>query len=695
MKNKSVELLAPANKNTYTTAVQAGADAIYLGASDFGARQYADNFSNEELKGVLDYCHLRGVRVHLTMNTLVSDRELEAFAKIAVVAVREGVDAFIVQDLGAADILRQIAPQVPLHASTQMTLHNLEGVRLAKQLGFSRVVLSRELCREEIAEICDQGGVETEIFIHGALCMGYSGQCLMSSLIGGRSGNRGKCAQPCRLPYALVNASQTAAKGYLLSPKDLSLADCFPAVLALGIDSLKIEGRMKGPDYVAACVSVFRRLIDQERCANMEEKRLLENAFSRGGFTKGHFLKQPTKRMMQLENGNDDIYKKQDQELLEPLRKFTAESCNIRKRPVSLTVRAEIGKPLRASLQMGRITVQTEGVIVQEAQKKATDAATIERQLSKTGETPFWFDRIEVVSDASAFLPLSGINDLRRSLFTELERQLLQSYKRAEKPYKIEKTQPKISDKFWTAEVADKGQGRALLREPLTRLYLPVEIAFDFLDKPNVVPVFPDIVKEECFAYYDGLLKKLSDCGVTRCKTGNLGILRRALSLGFTVWGGSALNIFNSVTASRYAALGVRGAQISGEMHLQGIPEVLCSPLEASVLVYGRQKMMQTANCPLRHAGRCGKAEEFLLLDRKQEHFPFQCDSQNCVLTILNAKPLYMADKLQDLEAAGITGFDFFFTSETPQECRAILESYRSREPAKTPFTRGHFYRGV
>ena len=188
MKNKSVELLAPANKNTYTTAVQAGADAIYLGASDFGARQYADNFSNEELKGVLDYCHLRGVRVHLTMNTLVSDRELEAFAKIAVVAVREGVDAFIVQDLGAADILRQIAPQVPLHASTQMTLHNLEGVRLAKQLGFSRVVLSRELCREEIAEICDQGGVETEILLHGALCLGYSGQCFMSSLIGGRSG---------------------------------------------------------------------------------------------------------------------------------------------------------------------------------------------------------------------------------------------------------------------------------------------------------------------------------------------------------------------------------------------------------------------------------------------------------------------------------------------------------------------------
>lgn len=301
----NIELLSPAGTwEALVAAVQNGADAVYLGGKNFNARQYAGNFDHENLKKAVDYCHVRGVKVYLTANTLISDAEMKAFGEDILYAYHIGVDAVIVQDIGAAKLVKEIAPGLSLHASTQMTVHNLEGVQVLQKAGFERAVLARELNEEEMASICKNTSMEIEVFVHGALCICYSGQCLMSSVIGGRSGNRGRCAQPCRLPYQLVDLetgktiTQDDGEKYLLSPKDLSLVEYIGRLRAIGVKSLKIEGRMKRPEYVAAVTGIYRKYLDSGHRVTPEDQNILLQVFNRGGFTQGYFTGQKGCSMM-------------------------------------------------------------------------------------------------------------------------------------------------------------------------------------------------------------------------------------------------------------------------------------------------------------------------------------------------------------------------------------------------------------
>ena len=296
-----IELLAPAGSfDALKAAVEAGADAVYLAGEKFGARAYAENFAGEQMLKAVEFAHLRGVSVHVTVNTLIADEELDEFAAYIKFLRRANVDAFLVQDLGAASIIKKIVPEIPLHASTQMTIHNLEGVKALAELGFTRAVLSRELTLNEIKKICREAPIETEIFIHGALCVCWSGQCLMSSLIGGRSGNRGRCAQPCRLPYELVDANGknllSNAGKYLLSPKDLNTLELLPQLIETGVTSLKIEGRMKRPEYVATVVKVYRDVLDK-KFSTPEDRRKLAQIFNRD-FTTAYLEKNPGKNLI-------------------------------------------------------------------------------------------------------------------------------------------------------------------------------------------------------------------------------------------------------------------------------------------------------------------------------------------------------------------------------------------------------------
>ncbi len=678
------ELLAPASYGTLKTAVQAGADAVYLGGRAFGARSYADNFDNEKLEQAVDYCHLRGVKVYLTLNTLVTDKELNEAARLAEFAARTGVDAFIVQDLGLAERIKCLG--VPLHASTQLTIHNTYGARLMKSLGFKRVVLSREMTKEEIAEVTSKAGIETEIFVHGALCMCYSGQCLMSSIIGGRSGNRGKCAQPCRLPYTMQKDGKDISKGYYLSPKDLSLAQNIYDIKETGVTSLKIEGRMKGKEYVAAAVSIFSEALRNSRNAGDDEMELLKNSFSRGGsFTKGRFAHD--KNIMLTHKGNDDVYDIRNEAVLEKLKDLCDDRTNLRKFPVSVRMKAYAGMPLEAEMEYKGFKVLYCGKEVQRAEKKAADYDTVFRQINKTGDFPIYIQKFEFDTDGQAFMPLSEINEVRRNMAEGITAKITDSFKRDTFLVQENELQEKKSNIFTDVSVATEEQLKTVLTQNFRYIFAPYTLCDGKAE--NVIAVFPDIIKEENFEFFIDTIEKK---GIRKICSGNAGLILKALEKGLEVWGTQALNIYNSRAAQVWHKLGLHGAQLSPELSLRDI-KAIEGELELSVMSYGYLPLMKTANCPVSAAGKCGcDKARYSLKDRKNEVFDIVTDKQQCIAVIYNSKPVYMGDKKEDLKN---TGTFLSFTSEDGNRCRRVIEMYNSGKSFDGDFTRGHFYRGA
>ncbi|MDP4134050.1 MAG: U32 family peptidase, partial [Bacillota bacterium] len=404
-----IELLAPAGDFTcLISAVQAGADAVYIGAGKFSARQNAANFSGEELVRALDYCHIRGVKVYLAINTLILDKELKEAIAVAKEAYEAGIDAFIVHDIGLAKILKEEF-DVPLHASTQMTIFNESGLSEAEKMGFKRAVLARECGKEEIKNLAKKSKMELEVFCHGALCICYSGQCLMSSMLGGRSANRGNCAQPCRLSY-----SYNGQSGYYLSPKDLSLLDEISDLKAMGVSSLKIEGRMKGPVYVAAAVSIFRKVIDTGNFQK-EDEITLQNAFSRGGsFTKGLYQGFRGKEMMNISSSNDNLYEGYDKALYKSMESYFKEGANLKKVKVkaSFLVDSNGAKFILTDLK-GR-TGEAFLPLEKEEKGRAIDEELAKSQLLKLGSTPYIADTLECDIKETAYYSASELNGMRR-----------------------------------------------------------------------------------------------------------------------------------------------------------------------------------------------------------------------------------------------------------------------------------------
>ena len=690
-----LELLAPAGSmESVTAAVQNGADAVYLGYGDFNARRNAKNFTHEEAAAAVSYCHLRGAKVFLTLNTLLTDRELPGAARVAEEINEMGVDAVIVQDLGVARMLRQVAPDLHLHGSTQMTVHSLDGVKQCADLGMTRAVLSRELSRDQIEYICANAPIEIETFVHGALCMCYSGQCYLSSLIGGRSGNRGLCAQPCRMKYGWGSR----ADEYPLSLKDMSLASHLGELEQMGVACLKIEGRMKRPEYVAIVTGVYARALREKREPTAEEMAQLEAAFSRQGFTQGYFLDRKGPEMFgtrQEEQAPVELYAQ---------ARSTYESGENRKEPVHLYAMIRAGEPAQVAAEdaQGRMA-RVEGPVPEAAVNVPLTREKVEGQLSRTGGTPFTCEKLTVRVEEGLSLPLSALNALRRQVLDQLgqARAALPERRRGEYHPGVRYENPREAPAL-TVSVRS-GVTRELLALGPARLYLPCDegaacpdVVRRCLDA-GVEPValLPRVCWDRELPQLLRELETLKGLGVREAMAGTLDGVRRAVELGFLTRGDFGLGVYNSQTLKELKKLGLRSATASFELKLAQIRDLSKAiPLEA--VVYGRLPLMLTENCIVHnHTGQhsCGGGQR--LVDRKGESFPV-VKAWGCRNEILNGKTLFLADKAGDYQRLGLESVRLMFTTETPEECVRVLERYQGRGRYKPgDLTRGLYYRDV
>ena len=696
-----LELLAPAGSpEAVTAAVQAGADAVYLGYGDFNARRNAKNFSLEELASAVSYCHVRGAKVYLTLNTLVTDRELPAAARVAAQAAEVGVDAVLIQDLGILRMLRQAAPGLAVHGSTQLTVHSLDGVRRCAELGMSRVVLSRELSRDAIEHICLNSPIEIETFVHGALCMCYSGQCYFSSVIGGRSGNRGLCAQPCRLKYGWGKK----ADGNPLSLKDMSLAGYLQDLKKLGVKCLKIEGRMKRPEYVSVVTGVYARAIKEDREPTDQELRDLEAAFSRQGFTDGYYQDKKGPAMFGVR-----------EEAPEPRELFAQarsqyQSGELQRVDVILYAMVRPGEPVQVGVQdMDGRVVTAAGPVPESARTKLLTPEAVEKQLSRTGGTPYRCAKVRALVEPGLSVPVAALNALRRQVLEELTRQ------RGAAPaapnvgpfhagvrYENRKEPPVL-----TLSLRSAGQltpalcdlKPALVYLPAEELSAHPEAAGTALAAGVRVGVtLPRICWDREREALDKQLEAARSLGVTDALVGTLDLIAPARDQGFTLRADFGLPVFNSQAIKELKRLGFASCTASFELKLAQIRD-LSKLIDLEVLVYGRLPLMITENCILKNRdGGCKRScegQNRLLVDRKGERFPV-LRAPGCRSEIFNAKRLYLADKANDYRRVGAWGARLSFTTESAQECLHIARQYLGQErPALDDITRGLYYRDV
>ena len=693
-----MELLAPAGSmEALRAAVCNGADAVYLGADTFNARMNARNFSAADLQEAVVYCHVRGVKVHLTLNTLVLDREMPRAAELIRLAASCGVDAFIVQDLGVVSLCRQLAPDVPIHASTQMSIHSLEGVMEAAALGCSRVVLARELPAEEIAHICKKSPVEIEVFVHGALCMCYSGQCYLSSVIGRRSGNRGQCAQPCRLPYGYGRFESTR---YPLSLKDNCLAGELDELRRMGVASIKIEGRMKRPEYVAIVTRAYRTVLNGGKLTPSDLQEL-ETAFSRQGFTDGYFRGQTGSDMFgRRQEGEDtaDLFAsaRATYEQGEPQRIGVRFYAMIRRgEPAQLAVEDPDGNLCRAR-----------GPVPEQAVYRSLTPQDLEQQLKKTGGTPYLCTAVRSSLDPDLMLPASAINAMRRDVIAELTAKRgraapahLNAYDEPPR-YDGIAGEPQL-----TIAVRTAGQitSRMLSMKP-TVLYVPLSELAEHPDLPQRVSVetqlaaiLPRVIWSGELIPIARQLRTVYEMGVRQVLAGNLGQLHIARTAGFAVRGDFGLNIVNSRAMRYLREQGLDSQLLSFELTLPQIRDI-SKAVPAELLIYGRLPLMLMENCVMKNrTGICAcQTGTVRLVDRVGEEFPIVKDPGTCRNVLLNGKKLYLLDKKDALRGMGLWALRLQFTTENPGEIDKVLMDYQGRAVFDAgSYTRGLYSRGV
>ncbi|MCI9156331.1 MAG: U32 family peptidase [Lawsonibacter sp.] len=693
-----MELLAPAGSmEAVTAAVQNGADAVYFGYGDFNARRGAKNFSREEAAAAVSYCHLRGCKVNLTLNTLLTDRELPGAAEIAAHASGIGIDAVIVQDLGVVRMLRQSVPDLPIHGSTQMSIHSLDGVKLCADLGMTRVVLGRELSWDQIASICQNSPIEIEVFGHGALCMCWSGQCFFSSVIGGRSGNRGMCAQPCRLNYGWNGR----ADQYPLSLKDLSMAGHLKQLQDMGVACLKLEGRMKRPEYVAIVTGIYAKALKEGREPTLEELDILKQAFSRQGFTDGYFTGKKGPDMFGTRQEE-----KEPRELYAQARATYEKGVENRKDPVRMFALIQPGQPAQVAAEdrEGRLA-RVEGPVPEAAKNVPLTREKVEGQLQRTGGTPFGCEKAVARVEEGLSLPLSVLNDLRRRALDDLARQRQTPPQRRREPfqpgvrYDNQKEPP-----LFTLSVRTAGQiSGDLLKFKPALIYLPAgegaahPEAVERCRKAGV-PVavsLPRICTDRELPQLERDLIALREMGVTEALAGTWGGVRRAQQLGFAVRGDYGLGVYNSQTMKELKRLSLISATVSFEMKFPQIRD-LSKTIPTEFIAYGRLPLMITENCIIyNHCSRHTCDNVNLLTDRKGERFPV-VKAWGCRNEILNSKKLFLADKQKDWQKLGLWGARLMFTTENALECAQVLERYLNLGKYQpNDFTRGLYYRDV
>ena len=690
-----LELLAPAGSmEALRAAVQNGANAVYLGCGQFNARQSAKNFTPQTLAEAVKYCHVRGVKVHLTLNTLVSDLETPALIDLIRQAAGCGVDAFIVQDLGVIQLCRQIAPHIELHGSTQMSVHSLSGVLLCAGWGLSRVVLSRELNREEIRYICEHSPIEIEVFAHGALCMSYSGQCYLSAAIGSRSGNRGRCAQPCRQSYGYGHWQNQ----YPLSLKDNCLVYHMADLQSIGVASVKLEGRMKRPEYVAAVTGVYRQAIDKGFVRPDMEETLL-TAFNRQGFTGGYYDGRLGKDMFGVreETPENKAWLKEMQQSYE-----TAENPL-----VPVIFRASI-LPTSVSLSVidpdGHVCTIS-GPAPEQARNFPLDKTALAARLSKTGGTPYFCKAVEADISPGLTLSAATINGMRRDVLNLLT---AQRARRKDAPI----GRPRRTTVFpgnrrppvITVQITDREQlTDRLLRLRPAVLYIPLHILatdtvyFRELCKvQNICAVLPRIIHDGEMPSIKAALRAVRDMGITEVLCGNLGHLLPVRELNMAIRGDFGLNLFNSGAVNTARELELASACLSFEMTLPQIRDV-SKAVPCEILIYGRLPLMVTENCLIKNrTGQCTCHTPTKLTDKTGADFPIIKDGASCRSVLLNGKKLNLLDRQEDLSHLGLWGLRMYFTTENAREVDNVIASLRNPVPFDPgACTRGLYLRGV
>ena len=691
------ELLSPAGSpEAVIAAVQNGADAVYMGMGNFNARRGAKNFTDEEFERAVRYCRIRGCKVYVTLNTLINDREVESALDSARLASECGADGIIIQDLGLIAAVRQHLPDIPLHASTQMSIHNLAGVEAAAELGLTRAVLARELSLDQIRYITQNAPIETEIFVHGALCFCHSGQCYMSALIGQRSGNRGMCAQPCRLQYSLGGRMDD----HPLSLKDNCLIDRLQEIEDAGVACIKIEGRMKRPEYTAIVTRIYANALKEHRQPTAEELEQLERVFSRQGFTQGYF--NGDQEDMFGVRGDVDPDASQ---LFAQARKGYSDG-ELRRVPVHFYTVAEKGQPIRAIAfdDDGHRAVAA-GRVPEKARGQGLSSAYLTEQMFKTGGTPYNVVENKAQTDPGLFLPAAAINELRRNLLADLSEQRGTPPRRrmGAIPSKPKGTPPGTDPAMIFQVLSAEQLTPELAALKPKYLYVPMTVMDEYFDllepfeEHGTVPVvvLPRVITDDEEPRVRETLERLFDYGINEALVGNLGHAMLAKSVGLNVRGDFGLNVFNSLTMEMVRQAGFLSATASFELRIAQIRD-LSKTLDTEMIVYGRLPLMVSDQCVIRHSsGRCSCAVPAQMSDRMGAVFPV-VKEYGCRNVIYNAHKLYLADKAEDLYGAGLWGMRMLFTTETPRECLEVAKVYLGQSDYQpNVLTRGLYYRGV
>lgn len=657
---KLPELLSPAGSLlSLKAAIDGGADAIYIGSTAFNARMKAKNFDENDLRAGIELAHEYGVKIYIAANTLILDRELDEYLRAAERAYLLSADAMIIADIGAASEVKKRIP-IELHASTQLSSHNVEAAKRLYEAGFSRVVLAREMPKDDIERFCKESPIESEVFVHGALCVCHSGQCLFSSIVGGRSGNRGECAQPCRLPYKNRNGK---GESYPLSLKDLSLAEHITELCEMGVDSFKIEGRMKSPEYVRDVTARWRELIDAGRNADKRDMEYFANVFGRGGHTDAYFVRRIDSKMLGVRSEAD----KKESANLKPFGNIT------RRIPIELIAKVKRGEPIKLTARVGERAVTVYGATPEDARTAPISEETLHRNLSKLGDTVYTLKSLTVELDGGLMLPISSINALRRAAIAKLREETQRSesdFSKAEKSFPVQERKRVRSAVFYQPENIPRKA-----KDFFDHIYVPLERYSDFANTGYGV-MLPEVIFDSERADVEELLRTAYQNGARDALVGNVGHIELAKKCGFTVHGDMRLNVFNNSSAAYFEGLGVEDFVLSPELTLRQIRDI---GGRSSVCVYGRLPLMITEKCVGRELGSCEACEsgKARLTDRRGFEFPV-LRRYGHRSAILNSMPTYMADRRAELRDARAFAEHYIFTVENKNGIEAVIRAYES-----------------
>ena len=708
-KSKLPELLAPAGTpDALHAAIHAGADAVYFGGNRFNARMSADNFDDAAMEHAIRTCAFYGVKSNITLNTLPTERELPEVLHYAEKLARWGADAIICADLGTASLIHRYFPSIELHASTQCAGHNADAARFFAALGFSRMVAARELSYADLLTVCRESPIETELFIHGAMCVSQSGGCLFSSLVGGRSGNRGACAQPCRLPYQMECAKNESSKkksairdeaeAFPLSLRDNCLASHIPQLLQLGAASLKIEGRMKSPAYVTGVVRIYRRLLDEGRAATAEELRALSDLFSRGGsFTDSYYRGTTGRSMRGIRTEADKTATTKAEQTITAGRPVT------RRIPCKITFSAQTNQPTELTLTANGHTVTVTGAIPETAQTRAVTEEELQKNLTKLGATPFLAEEVTITLDDGLMLPLSAVNALRRdaaeALETALHKRVLPELPSAEALYASLSAQ---KNNVYNNVYPYPKQASFLFHDRIPHIassvydiiYLPLHTFAANIQGALDVGVngiiLPPVIFDSEWRAVEAMLTKAKEAGILHALVCNVGHIAKAKQYGFLLHGDQRLNVWTANSADVYADTGLTDLLLSPELTPPQMRDVK-SVLPHGIITYGRLPMMTLQRCIIReHIGDAPQVSDrdnpcrycdahpiSVMRDRKQMRFPItrMYPHRNIVH---NASPLYMADKQDDIVRLHAAFVHHIFTTESASQAEAVIRAYET-----------------